>query len=479
MNRRIIITFIVSTLLSFLVFQFVFDRLIKNREDHDQRQSQIIQDNVKQRFDLFLDIPLAIGQISSRYLAIDQRLQETYGAAAKKILDDNSAILGLNLLDSNGKIIKIYPLESNQGAIGKVTQNYQSIMNSFNRGEDYWFSPPFDLFQAKRGFAFYTPITIEGKLQGWFATVMTVEKFFEAFRGSEFLRSYHLNIKDKATGAMYFETALEPTTELKIYRSEVVLNGRDIEFLSWRKEPLAFYLHWNWSVLLSFIIGLGCSYTMKVVLLKKKTTEEIKNINTILNLTAKEALSHLIDMHSELNLMGSSGYIRTEVIDRDINYITNLIEQIELLETISGQKDFDTSTIHCLPILDEQIGHLRDSLDKRKLNLCFDRKKISILKIHGNGWLFGNSVLRNLLTQAIIIAEPGSELDLDCEGDADSHYIKFHVKKLQDPNFDIKTVSNNRRLEVVQKALPLFGGKLLLQDDLSGGLLMKVFLTPS
>ncbi|MFP5458736.1 MAG: hypothetical protein ACLGG7_08385, partial [Bacteriovoracia bacterium] len=124
---------------------------------------------------------------------------------AEKIQATLPEVVGVNLLDASGRIVRIWPEEYNSSALGKVSQNIIPLTESLSRGEALWLSPPFRLFQGDQGFAYYQPLTQKGQQIGWLAVVVTSETFFKEFAKSEYGRNFHLMAIDEVTGEKYFQ----------------------------------------------------------------------------------------------------------------------------------------------------------------------------------------------------------------------------------------------------------------------------------
>src|SRR5690606_4658417 len=149
-----------------------------------------------------------------------------------------------------------------QKALGKKSQYYQEILKSTARGEKYWFSPPFKLYQGTNGFIFYIPLRNKGKLSGWIAPVISSNLLFKHFKESNFFNNYELVIKDKLSGNIYFETGLPPKSG-EIREVSSPLWGREIIFQSWSKATSPkFSLPFSSRFIICFIVSFLSTFFM-------------------------------------------------------------------------------------------------------------------------------------------------------------------------------------------------------------------------
>lgn len=457
--------------LSFLVifyflFQAFFSMLAKNQEKIDIHQTSIIQENVKDRFSLFLKLPLNIAIIGADYFASGDLLKKNYGPFAKELLKINREILGLSVLDHNGKIVRVFPPATNPHALGKISQNYPQLVESEKRQEKFWLSPPFRLFQGCDGFAFYMPIMEGKKHKGWFTPVICTEAFLERFRHARFFESYHLIVKDKETDILYFSTAMSPEGNTKLHESQSTLFGREVIFQSWRKDQGVIYdFPKYWSLLGSVILSTLLYFLFQFYQQRIRARAQLQEISVLLRFTSKEAITNLIEAQTALSAVKPK---------EDITYLSNLIEQIDLLQTMahSGEGLHDEN-LEFLPLLQDTLDNLADIVEKKDLRIEVKRGDLSKVRISINGWLIQNSVLTSVLSHSIIYAESGSVIEISYSASAEKHFIVFHTQKIQsDPGK--KAFALDRRLEVAKKVLHVHQGDLFVQNDLSEGMLIRI-----
>lgn len=468
MPKKSLIAFLITFTISYgLVKSFLYT-LTKRQEKIDYEQSLIIQSTVNDRFSLFLELPLSIGMLGSEYFTHKDLYKEKYGEFITKLLLFNKDILGLNLVNEEGRIIQVFPPETNPNARGKITQNYQSIKKSYEQNESYWLSPPFKLYQGKQGFVFYIPIK-NSKLRGWFAPVISAELFDEKFKLANFLKTYDVIIKDTETNLPYFETGLEPQDKTKVYEKETDLYGRKVKVLSWRKLPIPHLsFPWFYSFLFSIGLGLVAVVIMKLLEQRRKARNQLEDIGTVLQLTSKEALSKLIDLQNDFYKVEST---------ENIQYITNLIEQIDLLQTMSHTGEgLDLERHKLLPLLEKVLSSLQDISEKKKLNIKFNQEHFKDIEIEANAWLIQNTVICNILTHSIIFADSGTSLVIDYKQTPETQFITFRTENIHQNRPDSTPITSDRRIEVARKVLQIYQGDLFLQYDLGGGMIIRILL---
>lgn len=470
MNKKLIFLFpifLIGTYLS--ISQGI--RWINNQEDeYDAQQTEIIQEHVKDRFSLFLKLPLSLGYIGSDYFSYDGKLNMDKSPFAKNLLQLNKDILGLNLVDSQGKIVSVYPFNENSNAIGKVSQNYPFFQKSYSNKESFWLSPPFSLFQGQQGFVFYVPIKAQnGTLKGWFAPVMSTAGFDKEFKLEEFLKTYDLVIRDVETGLSYFATGEGPENKQKFYEKKSKIYGRELEFLSWRKDPKShinppWYLMFFFSLVPAFIM----TFMLKLYYQRKAARHQLQDISILLRLTSKEALGKLIDLQNEFYKIGST---------ENITFVTNLIEQIELLQTLAYTgEEMEIRVQELLPLLKDELQALHELIEKKSLKITYNPDSFKDVNVEVNSWLLQNCVLTNILTHSIIHAETGTGINIDCKKEDDKVFITFHTQMVVRSGPEISPVNLDRRMEVAKRALSIYKGDLFLQHDLGGGIIIRIIL---
>lgn len=440
-----------------------------NREEEafDAAQTEIIQEHVKDRFNLFLKLPLSLGYIGSDYFSTN-KLSMQESPFARNLLMLNKDILGLNLVDASGKIVSVFPKIDNQNAEGKITQNYAHLKASVEKKEKFWFSPPFSLFQGQQGFVFYVPIiTKEGTLKGWFAPVLSTAMFDTEFKLQEFLKTYDLIIRDVETGIPYFATGVGPENKQKSYQSSGKLYNRELEFLSWRKDTKS---QVNPPARLIFFIALVPSFfitfMMNLYYQRRAARHQLKDISILLGLTSKEALSKLIDLQNEFYKIGAS---------ENITFVTNLIEQIELLQTIAYTgEEVEVKEEAVLPMLHSELQNLNEIIQKKSLRVTFNPECFENVNIEVNSWLFQNCVLNNVLTHSIIHSEIGTAINIDCKKEDGNALLTFHTQMVLSAVPDMSAINLERRMEVARRALQIYKGSIFIQRDLAGGIVIRI-----
>lgn len=452
----------------YFIFQTFFAMLAKNQEEIDLRQTSIIQENVKDRFTFFLKVPLNIAILGSDYFADGELLKKDYGPFADEILKINEEILGLSVLDDKGKIIKVFPEASNPNTLGRISQNIKYLNESLTNNQKFWLSQPFKLFQGCDGFAFYVPI-IDGKsFKGWFTPLICTDVFLKRFRHAKFFESYELIIKDKASNLPYFSTALVPDSNVKVYESPHQFFGREIIFQSWRKDnDVLYHFPKYWSLLASLLLSILLYYLFHFYQLRVKSRTQLEEISVLLRFTSKEAVTNLIEAQTEL-----SSYKSKE----EITYLSNLIEQIDLLQTMAHSGEgLNDEDLELLPLIQGPLQNLEDVIRKKNLKMNLKHDDFKDVRISINGWLIQNSVFSNILSHSIIYAETGSTIEISHSESGGKHFIVFHNLKAQTDS-SRKAFEMDRRLEVARKVLHVHQGELFIQNDLHQGLLIRVII---
>lgn len=455
----------------------MFQTIVERKEQQDTQQTIIIQENVKERFNAFLKLPLSIGMLGADIFSTGDLLKKPYGPGLDNILQTNQEILGLSILDHEGRIIRVNPVDSNPSAMGKITQNIKALQASFAKGEPYWLSPPFQLFQGPRGFTLNLPIIENKVLKGWFAIVISTELFSQKFELSEYSHIYHLMIKDVSTGQSYFSTTDTAYPEAVMHEMPVTLQGRKLVFLSWRKEGEAIY-HCPWWV--SFILALIVTAVLKLIShlfeQKRRAHNQLNDINALLHLTSAEALSKLVEMHHKFNAFELTSN-QKENFSEAVTYLKHLIEQIDLLQTMSLSDEELHQEFHgFFPLLMGQIKNFKEVIQNKHLKITYEQENLDKVLLSTDGWPLQNSVLSSILSHSIVYAKDGSQISIENKSTEDTHYITFHTHKINREGPDGEATHLDRRLEVARRILQIYRGQLFIQNDLSEGMLIRIML---
>lgn len=469
MRIKVLSVFTLSLVLSFLGLKGVSFFLEKKQAQLEQKQIQIILGDMNFRFKLFLDIQRSLGIIGSQNFSESDLVKKDYGPLNEKVLTINKQILGFNVLDVNGKIIKVFPLETNRGALGNVSQNLGQLRDSARLGKPFWFSPPFTLFQGQQGFSLYHPIMKDRKINGWFATVVGTEMFRKDFDVQEFLASYHLIILDEETQKPFYATGIIPDNTIKSFSKKTVFHDRKISFIIWPKDQKqSEVIPLSWIFIFSFIIAFFLTLLFHFYEQKMKTKKQLQEISMLLNLTSKEAMSKLIELQRNIYLVDSPDNAR---------YITNLIEQIDLLQSTANFKsDLNQEKFEILPLLQEELAAVEDLVNKKNLIIRFAPEKFNGIFIKCNKWLFRTNVFGGSIAYAIIHANNGTPLTIDYRKSASAHNITIHTQQIYQLDQEGLYINFDRRMEVTKKILTMAGGNLRIIEDMAGGILITIEL---
>lgn len=465
MFRKILLTFLVSLVLFFLICQGLFKAIRLRQEQRETRQTSIILENVRDRFKHFLDTPLSIALVGAEYLD-HQKLDTDYGVLYDKILKLNDDILGVNLVNADGKIIRVLPLEPNSRSLGKVTQYIDQLNDSKSKSENFWLSPPMTLYQGQQGFIIYVPIQDGTIHKGWLASVISTEKFAKKFSLDKFLKDYHLNIKDESSGGFYFSTGLTPANQSFIQATDFHIDGRTLVFEIWRKNGrLSNPESWGPSLLIALILAIGLAYIIRLREVRQRAKAQLLDIRSLLNLTAKEALNTLVEEQSKLSNASVA----------HVTYLTHLVEQIELIQMMAkSPKAQSSSRFELLPLLKSQLSDLETIVEKKELQVKYREDDLGKVMLTANQNLFQNSVLGVILSHLIVHASSRSEIEVRSEETDEKVFIFFHARTLHQD--DQGSLLIDRRMEVAKKVLEIFEGELYMQKDLKEGMIIRIVL---
>lgn len=462
-----IFIFFVAFFLAVLCLGKLSSYLKQKQDQQDAVQNQIILEDVRLRFKQFVNIQTSIGIIGAEHFSTGNLKTKDYGPLNDKLLEINRQIFGMNLLDENGKIVRVFPEADNIKALGVTSQNYHHLKKSFEEGETFWLSPPTKLFQGDTGLIMYFPIVHEKMIKGWFAIVVKSKNFSQSFELENFLKSYDLAIKDTATQGQYFATGIPPESTAHVYSTKARFHDRDIEFISWNKNPAVNeVLPKSWIRIGSLLIALMIVMTSYLYNQRRKARYQLKDIKLLLNLTSKEAMSKLIDLQQESYKIGN---------EENARYITNLIEQIDLLKsTASSGHSLEQSSFQILDLIKSEIDESDYLIKKKGIELQFKPETFPELTLRSNYWLFKHAVVRTIITYAIIHADNASGMSIDFQKTQTSNVINLHVQRSYQFDTDGQFFNLDRRIDVAKKVLSMSDTDLRILQDLAGGLIIQI-----
>lgn len=443
----------------YALIQVSFTSLRNFHDREDEKENKAIQEIVIDRFKRFLEFPHMMTMLGGQFMANGRLKTAPYEGYADMVLKSNPEFLGFNMMDEKGRIIRVHPEDKNSRALGRLSQNLGPVLESYNAKEPYYLSAPFRLFQGQQGFVFYAPVMSGQKLDGWYAIVISSEAFLKKFSLEDFLDLYDLVIYDEESGRDYFGTSIVPADDSRVHSSTVEIYGRKMVFKSWRKgNNIIYEFPWYFSVIVALVLAFAVFLMQKLHEQRKKAGQQLENISLLLRVTSKEALSNLIDIHGDLNRMKLPQDEDVERFSRDINYLTNLIEQIDLLQTMAHSKEgLSESGLNFIQLIRQQLETFHDALLKKKIRTQFDEKEFKDIVIHMNDWLFENSVLSNVFSHLLIHAEENSTLTIENHSKPGREIVKFRVKR-QPSGEQAKILG--RRMEVARRVLQLHNGEI-------------------
>lgn len=92
-------------------------------------------------------------------------------------------LISINLIDRDRVIVRVWPVQENRSAIGRIVGESESILNGlmFSRENDQvYVTPLVNLFQGGQGIVSYFPIFVNGEFTGYLNAVLRVEELRDA-----------------------------------------------------------------------------------------------------------------------------------------------------------------------------------------------------------------------------------------------------------------------------------------------------------
>lgn len=464
MTKKSINTFIISFVLFAGLIHVITSFLYKKQEERQKGEAKLVQETITDRFKLFLRPHFSAAVIASQFFEEDDFSNKDYTSLASEIMDLHKEIIGFNLLKPNGEIFRIFPTEKNIKARGKITQNFSDLIQALKIGHKFWFSGPLQLYQEQFGFVIYSPVYHRDELKGWISLVISTQRFIEKFKLEELLKAYDLSIKDDHSGLTYLSTGVPADKGSRVYETELVLYGRKILIETWNKEFDNPFWSWKLKLATSGLLSLIMVYIIGLYAQRQESKIQLNEISTVLQLTLKEALKNFIDIHSQ---MGPK---------ENTNYMTNLIEQINLLQTMAHTEDYSGEGMReFLPLLKEQLKSFSEIIEKKNLSVNFKEEALKDISISYSGWLIQHSVISNILFHSIIYAEVGADILISHHQSINNHRIQFHTSRIVN-NVNHLDLENDRRILVAKRALQIYQGDLFIETKDHEDMIISIIL---
>ena len=472
MSRNKILFFLITTVVLtglILTFNFIQET---NRKEAFYDDADRVLSHIEKNFASLVDSLYAQSYITSEHLSQKTMNTENYGKFAADIIKERDEIFGLNLLNAEGEIVQVYPPEENKSSLHKKTQNFNQLQNSLKLGQGFWLSPPFKLYQGPMGFAIYIPLIQDGKLNGWIASVVSIETFFKKFIKNKYLKNYHLIVKDNASGLNYFETDKLPVETHRFVTETEFIKGRTVTFISWPRVPLTPQLDLIRAMGLGAVCSALITYLLSFYEKKNKSYLPLKEVENLLRVSIQDAASSAVVMQNQLKQVSSGPTpISVERIGQHANYVSGLLDQVKLLHKISNLEEstrLEKVALHS--IMKDIETHITKKFNDKKVIFEFNRDHFLDKHVLVNKWLLTNGVFNNILEHALLDSQDEVTLHFSCSTEKSFHQIAIKHEGIQ------SNVSIERNLSGARRVLTLLRGDLLLENNLHGNFIYIILL---
>lgn len=478
MKKNKIIFFLSCFAVSFFMIYAITFRQHVRQAEILTNEASVIHEEVLHRFELFMDSLISRGIVTSEYFSQGTLYTKNYEQLASSLIANYDEILGINIVDQKGQIIRVFPYEDNKMVLGKKSQNFEFMMKSFEAGDEFWISSPFKLYQGPQGFVVYVPIKRDQELMGWIAPVISNERFFKKFVTANFMQSYGLVIRDAATGLSYFATGNPEEIKTPIRRQSVNIRGRELIFLSWQKKPSTDNYLWPLSIFMALIISFIMTYLYGLFEQKLHSNMHPDEVDNLLRVSIQDASSGMVLIQNQLELMKlGASHISPKRISLHAMYISNLLEQIKILQRISNQDE--STKLHktlLLPLLTEVTDYFNETVENKKIALVLNSEDLAKVSFFAHSTLFKNSVLLNLFNHIIQNTSPGTTIQINNTQNKYHHQISITVIDLLASSDFREKMKSDRSLTGARRVLELHQGELLIENNTQGHLIFLILL---
>lgn len=457
---------------TFLLVFFSLQLLVKSVSDAHREetndQTEIILSNVSSRLKIFMDLPLMLGRMGADHFKEYTLNQKNLDKFCEGISQINRDILGLNLLNAEGKIIGVFPVTANSQALGKSTQNLSNLRTSIKNKEEFWFSQPFDLYQKSEGFAIYVPILKGNLLRGWFAVVMNTQSFVHDFNLDKLMKHFEINIIDDQSRQPFLQTSMFSTqvNNKRIFSEKV--HGRDLNYVIWPKKTFKSPIHTSGIIIISFVISILAVIFASLIEFRRRTHRKLNDMNNIMKLAHREAMMKLVDLQAEIYKLGA---------DENIKHIYQMIEQLEIIQnSFHTNQEIDEGEEEIVSAIRQEIKEQSPIIKKKNLFIHMMISEEDKVHFRTNKWLFRNSVINNIITHSLLLSSPGTNITISLNSLPQSCVFLFRLQQTLQYVVQGEVQEFDKHLEVAKRVMSYYEGDVTADKDLAGGLLIRVYI---
>ncbi|MFP5492035.1 MAG: ATP-binding protein [Bacteriovoracia bacterium] len=452
-------------------------------------QELVIQNSVQERFRLYLRGAVAAETAVGEFWERGNVDDKTYSAMANHLIAALPETIGINEVDPNGKIIRVWPEKLNNPALGKISQNIQALKETLRKSERVWLSPPFTLYQGGQGFAYYLPLERKNIHVGWLAVVIDTSKFFDEFTKNEFGKSFHLSAIEESTGRPYMTGKLEPIVAPDYLIQSVIVEefGRRIKISIWPKSHLIYPWYVKmWPIFVAILFTTILTVAFNWWEKHREAQNRLEELNQLLRLAIHDSASSLTSIRGYLDIMKEDPtLVPVERLSRHVGFVIDLLDQIKLVRKFSSSKEsWKKERVTLLSLVLEVSDILSERLKNKDLFLRYDPEELSHAQLFLNRGLFGHSVLGNLITNAIKFSPTGTTVSISYKKTNGTHQIDITDSGPGLPASTLKQIkekpvmgdSNSFGLHIAQEVMGLHEGTLEILSPAKGGTIARITL---
>lgn len=377
-------------------------------------QSSNLHQQVEQRLKSYFGGIRALEHMAAHSWSRGDVSDQEYGKLGRFIIAQHPEVLATNFITPEGVISRVYPFKENQAALGKTSQNIQLIKASLARGEPFFFSPPFRLFQGPEGFIYYLPLWRQDKHLGWYAVVLSRDPFRTLFtQGAE---TFHLQVSDDDSGVIYFSTDGGADAQNPFLReSTFQFSGRKMRLRTWLLVPPSDQITLLFNTIVSLLLTALIAIAWYFYRQRRKMAQRLDGLNQLLRLIVRDAATGLQTIKGQLeNWRDNPDLMAREKLLRHMAWLADTIDQVKLVHQFSQDvRDLHRVRTPLLPLVLEISSMLEERLQTKDLELRFDPEQLAAVWAWINPGLFSHGVLYGLLTHLIRQTPPGASLAIE------------------------------------------------------------------
>lgn len=458
--KRLSLFSIIVFVLSYGLLTGIHQIYHANHHAFIKSESQAIQNQIEERFKLYVRSTLAIKNIADEFWKrplITSKEFHALGATVNQIYPE---FIGANFVRPDGLITLVHPTAKNSAALGKKSQNIAALRNVGNQNDGVWMSPPLNLFQGEEGFVYYFRLKKENELLGWYGIVLSKILFKNYFITNKQFQNFHINMNDEETGRSYLSTSPIPE---ELNKSHLLDNsfqvlGRTINLKTWPKNSSVLQTEWIFITLLALLFSFISTIAWNFFFQKKNFRIQINELNELLNNIIQDTSKSVASIKRYVELMREDPkLVPVDKLTRNVSFVVHLVDQIQLVRGLAEtDTSWELSNQPLLPLVSESVDFISERLNEKELTLDYDPEILAAVQVNVNQNLFVDSVLSKIFSTVVNIAKQKTIITMQAQNNDEKSSLILMFSSRTNKLEKSEEIS----LQIAKKVMEIQGGRL-------------------